>query len=310
MSSARHLYDLIDPLHPEAVEREVLDTLAEIEPRFAAARVRRLYRDVVALFQGRYPGYRASDAWYHDLEHTNTVLLCLVAMLHGAHYDGVALSGRSRLLAIAGALFHDVGLIRRLEEHGGTGARYTIGHEQRSIAAMTRYFAEHGFSTDDAVDTGHIILCTALGQRLDEIPFRHDEIRLAGQMLGSADVVAQMADRAYLEKLLLLFREFREAGIPGYDSELELLEKTPAFYDQVVKRRLDGELDHADAFLASHARRRWGVDEEPFHQAIEHNLRYLDDILRHDKGHYREHLRRRGIAATLPHIDQQGRERG
>ena len=31
-----------------------------------------------------------------------------------------------------------------------------------------------------------------------------------------ADLVGQMSDRAYLEKLLFLYYEFKEAGFPGY----------------------------------------------------------------------------------------------
>ena len=31
-------------------------------------------------------------------------------------------------------------------------------------------------------------------------------------MLGTADLIGQMADRYYLEKLLLLYEEFSEAG--------------------------------------------------------------------------------------------------
>ncbi|MFO7646442.1 MAG: hypothetical protein R6W95_18825 [Desulfosarcina sp.] len=229
MASTAHLYELINPQDPRSVEREVVEPLVAIDPAFDARRLHQLYRDTVALFQGRYPGYRASDAWYHDLEHTNAVFICVAAMLHGAHYSGVTISSRGKLLALAAALFHDVGLIRREEETEGTGARYTIGHEARSIAFMESYFAAHGYRPEDMLDTRHIILCTVLNKPLHDIPFRTDEVHLLGQILGSADVVAQMADRAYLEKLLLLYREFREGRVPGYDSELELLEKTPTF---------------------------------------------------------------------------------
>lgn len=296
-----NLYDLINPLDPEAVERDVVEPLQGIDSGFEAERLRGLYQDVVRLFQGRFPGYRASDAWYHDLEHTNTVFLCTAAMLQGAHYEGLIVSSRGKLLVLACALFHDVGLIRREDETGeGTGARFTVGHEARSIDFMERYFRAHGYDEGDIIDATHIIQCTMLARGIGEIPFRNGETRLLGQILGTADVVAQMADRAYLEKLLLLFREFREAQIPGYGSELELLEKTPSFYDQVVRSRLEKEFDHVDHFLVSHARVRWGVEEEPFHRSIERNLNYLHGILDRDRAHYRNYLRRGGIADRVP----------
>ncbi len=293
------LYDLIHPADPEAVEREVLEPLVTIDPAFEADRLRSLYRDVVRLFQGDYPGYCASDAWYHDLEHTSAVLLCVTAMVYGAHFEGVRISSRGKLLVLACALFHDVGLIRRRDETEGTGARFTVGHEDRSIQFTERYFTEHGFGPDDVVDATHIILCTKLGTSIGEIAFRDREIRVLGQILGTADVVAQMADRAYLEKLLLLYREFREARIPGYESELELLEKTPSFYSDVVTQRLEGDFERADTFLRTHARVRWGFEEDPFHRSVEQNLRYLHRILG-DKSHYRSWLRRRGIVSSLP----------
>lgn len=299
--ASTHLYELINPRDPRAVEREVIEPLMSIDPAFDAKRLRRLYRDIVALFQGHYPGYRASDAWYHDLEHTNSVFICVAAMLDGAHYSEVSISSRGKLLALAGALFHDVGLIRREgENEGGTGARFTIGHEQRSIEFMERYFSTHGYEPEDVLDTRHIILCTILGKSVAEIPFRNEEVRRLGQIVGSADVVAQMADRAYPEKLLLLYREFREGHVGGYSSELDLLEKTPTFYEQVVKRRLATEFEHADRFLEPHARFYWKVEPEPFHRSIEQNLNYLHRILSRDKNHYRQWLRRAGVTEHLP----------
>lgn len=304
-----NLYDLIDPQNPDAVEREVISSLSAIDDGFDVERFSHLYRDVVLVFHGLYPGYRPSDAWYHDLEHTNTVLLCTADMLVGAYHEGIVISSRGKLLAMACALFHDIGLIRRIEETEGTGARYTVGHENRSIGFMENYFAGHGFSGEDVRDARDIIYCTMLGKRLDEIPFRNDEIRTLGRVVGSADVIAQMADRAYLEKLLLLYREFREAKIPDYGSELELLGKTPEFYRNVVRRRLEQEFGGADAFLDTHARVRWGVEEDPFHRSIERNLRYLHRILDTDKVHYRDWLRRRGITRRLAPAAQEAQQR-
>ncbi len=303
----RNLYDLIEPQNPESVEREVIATMRAIDAEFETDRLQHLYRHIVLLFQGLYPGYRASDACYHDLEHTNAVFLCVAAMLDGAHHDGVRISSRGKLLVLACALFHDVGLIRRLDETEGTGARFTVGHEGRSIASMTDYFVTHEFSGESITDAAHIILCTVLDKPVGEIPFRNAEVRRLGQILGSADVVAQMADRAYLEKLLLLFREFGEGRLPGYESELDLLEKTPTFYQKVVKRRLEDEFDHVDAFLDAHARVHWGQDEEPFHLAIERNLQYLERILATDKPHYRRWLRRGDVVASLQGEQQDSR---
>ena len=39
-----------------------------------------------------------------------------------------------------------------------------------------------------------------------------------GKVLGTADLVAQMADKNYQEKLPLLFLEFQEAGMEEFES--------------------------------------------------------------------------------------------
>ena len=70
---------------------------------------------------------------------------------------------------------------------------------------MKEYLTEKGFSQEDIRDCSHIIMCTDLSFSLAEIPFNSEEVRIMGKVLGTADLVAQMADRNYLEKLPLLF---------------------------------------------------------------------------------------------------------
>ena len=69
-------------------------------------------------------------------------------------------------------------------------------------------------------------------------------------LIGTADLIAQMADRCYLEKCRdRLYKEFVVGGVaienakPGeymvrYKSGLDLLKKTPVFYQQVMRDRL------------------------------------------------------------------------
>ena len=68
--------------------------------------------------------------------------------------------------------------------------------------------------------------------------------------MGSADLLAQLADRLYLEKLLLLFMEFEEARLPEFETALELLQKTADFYDSVARKRLDEQLGGVPAAIA------------------------------------------------------------
>ena len=74
------------------------------------------------------------------------------------------------------------------------------------------------------------------------------EFRLLGNLLGSADILAQMADRCYLEKCYdRLYPEFVRGGIARkrhrdgseeivFASAADLIFKTPRFYQGATKR--------------------------------------------------------------------------
>lgn len=290
----------------EIMPERIATTLAEADHLFARIHPRadpffmqRVFHDTVRLFRGEFPGYRASSAKYHDLRHTLSVFLATARLAHGASCAGQELSLRGTELLLAAALLHDTGFIQTADDLEGTGAKYLVGHEERSIAFLTRYFTNHGRPPRDILDGAQLIACTILEKPLSEIPFASPETELLGQILGSADILAQMADRRYLEKLLLLYRELDEAGISGFDSELTLLTKTQEFYEGLVKRRLSHELKDAGRFMRAHFRVRWDQDEDPYDRAIRNNLSYLDQVLKERRGDYRAHLRRGGVEDEL-----------
>ena len=87
--------------------------------------------------------------------------------------------------------------------------------------------------------------------------------KLLGSMLGSADIIAQMSDRCYLEKCRdRLYPEFVAAGIarkrhPDGEEEVvfasgdDVVMKTPRFYEGAT-RRLDGDLGGAHLYAERH----------------------------------------------------------
>ena len=76
-----------------------------------------------------------------------------------------------------------------------------------------------------------IILCTDLDVDIADLSFASYQIELLGKMLGAADLMAQLADPRYLEKLQFLYREFRESGMGNYESELDIFQNAVFFYD-------------------------------------------------------------------------------
>lgn len=120
---------------------------------------------------------------------------------------------------------------------------------------------------------------------------------LLGKMLGTADLLGQIASRTYLEKLVFLYKEFAEAGIPGFADEHDLLVKTANFYD-VTKKRLRNELSSMNGYVRAHFAVRHGVDADLYSEAMENNIRYLDHVLEVYGKNYRRHLRRGGLIAS------------
>jgi len=272
------LGDLTNTSSHSGTYAEIIKTLSLVDPDYDTLFLKKVYSDIVCLFKGEYPGYRASHTKYHNLEHTCSVILATARLIHGLHVQGQIFSPRVIELGLVAALFHDTGLIQTKKERGGTGAQYTIGHEKRSIVFMGKYLTASGFSAEDITDCGHIIMCTTLTLPLTEIPFRSDEIRLMGKVLGSADLIAQMADRNYLEKLPLLFMEFKEARMSGFETPGELFKNTGKFYHSVVRARLAEEMDNVSSAALFHFKKRWDIDRDLYAESITNNMKYMKKI--------------------------------
>ena len=272
------LYDFVDPADAECVRRETETIMEEFFPEYDGGVFRNAFEDVEQLFFGNYPGFRASNTKYHDFEHSCSVVLAMARLMYGGMAEGEGFSELDCLKGLLASLFHDVGLIQADEDSQGTGAKYTVGHEERSILFM-RTDLDGILAADDIEDIADCIRCTILAMSPSKVAFRSENMRKMGYFLGSADLLAQIADRYYLEKLLLLFEEFQEAKLPGYDTAFDLLSKTGSFYQDVARVRLDKEFQGVDAYMRPYFKRRWDVDKDLYAEAIKRNLAYLDKIL-------------------------------
>jgi hypothetical protein len=117
-------------------------------------------------------------------------------------------------------------------------------------------------------------------------------------MLGAADLLAQMADRTYLSKLLFLYHEFREGKVGDYESEVDLLRKTVGFFD-FINHRLETVLGATHRLMRSHFASRWGIHGDLYDEAIEKQKNYLKQILEMSDTDPRDYLRREGIVDRI-----------
>jgi len=286
--------DIVQMDSPEAVLNEVQRILRLISPQFNIASITSAFSLTVNLFNGDYPGYRACNTEYHDLQHTINAFLAMARLIHGAVLEGETLTERHIVLGLIAALFHDAGYIQEKDDTDGTGSKYTAIHVQRSMNFIERHGGELGLSDEEITEGRRMMLCTDLAVDISAIPFPSTKVELLGKMLGAADLIAQMADRAYLEKLLFLYHEFREAKTGDYESEVDLLRKTVAFND-FMAQRLETMLDAIDRFMNAHIASRWGIHVNLYHEAIENQKNYLRQILEMQDSDPRDHLRRGGV---------------
>ena len=105
-------------------------------------------------------------------------------------------------------------------------------------------------------------------------------MELLAKLLGCADLIGQMADRIYLEKLFYLYREFEEGQVSDYSDEMDLLVKTLSFFP-LVHRRFEEQLGGCDHLAKAHFSVRWNISRNLYHVAIEKQKHYLEHILAH-----------------------------
>jgi hypothetical protein len=285
------LTNLMDVKDHKAVFNEIRTITSLIFPQFDFTPFNRTYKSIVSLFHGKYPGYRKSNVDYHDFGHTLSVTLAVARLMHGAVEAGYSLTEKDLNMGLISGLMHDTGYIQQKDDSEGTGAKYTLIHIDRSINFLEQHYRNDPMFRNDLDSFREILKCTGLNTNISEIRFTNKTVELLGKTLGTADLLGQMADRHYVEKLLYLYYEFVEGGITTFTNQLDLLEKTQGFY-QMTRKRFSEELGDVYRFARYHFRKRWGIDEDLYIKSIENNLEYLDYVITHHRHDYQNHLRR------------------
>jgi hypothetical protein len=289
---------IVNMENPQSVLDEVRTIALMMFQEFNFDTLDQIFKDIVRLFKGEYPGYRECNTEYHNLKHTTDTFLAMARLVHGAFVSGENFSREQITLGLICALMHDTGYIQTLDDDIGTGAKYTGIDTKRSIVFMDKYIADSGFSKEDFKYYPNILICTGLDTEIKEIQFDSLQTELMCKILGTADLLGQMADRTYLEKLLFLFYEFKEGGIMGYDNELDLLKKTMDFYD-MTQKRFANKLDWMNKYMRYHFKARWNLDKDLYMEAIEKHISYLRFILENYEKDYRGHLKRGDMVKRL-----------
>ena len=290
----RSEYDVTNRIRvtePDSVSAHIVRLYRETYGNSDAAHtLTRAFKDFSDLFLGRYPGYRACDTLYHDMQHTLDVTLTMARLINGheRHHPQDKLGQTRFTLGIIVALFHDSGYIRRKNDHTAVnGAVYTLTHVTRSGEFLKKYLPK--------IDLGELSdLASTLvhfsGYELnpEELELDNPKDKALGHLLGTADLISQMSDRCYLEKCRdRLYQEFVVCGLAGrhhlnpgdghlFASAQDLLEKTPWFYRNSVMKRLDRSFGQAFNYANIHF-----SGANPYMESIFRNIEHLEALNEH-----------------------------
>jgi hypothetical protein len=251
-----------------AVGAEVLGVFRALFPRLPDTALARGFERAERLYDGRDPDYWPCDTEYHDIQHVLDVTLAMARLMAG--YQRARTGGEESItsalftIGALSALFHDFGYLRKRNDRKHRyGAEYTLVHVSRSAEFLRRYLRSLGFNEALSKLGGTLVHFTGYERPAETIRVTGTLERRLGQMLGTADIIAQMSDRCYLEKCRdRLYPEFvlgRQAGLasgnsrtlPLFASGEELVHKTPLFY-QGASQRLNLQLARSYEYAASH----------------------------------------------------------
>jgi len=246
------------------------------------------FTDIGRLYAGEHPEYLPCDTEYHDVQHVLDVTLAMARLMDGyersRNGSSPPLPAAAFALGVTIALFHDFGYLRRRRDRRHRyGAEYTLTHVTRGSRHLHSYLPRIGLKRY-ARAGATLVHYTGYERPAESIPMNDTLLRRVGHMLGTADIIAQMADRCYLEKCRdRLYPEFVLGGLAHkkltggrtqviFSSGDDLVRKTPGFYMNAAKR-LDLQLARAYEYAGHYFK-----GQNLYLEEMQKNVRYAQAV--------------------------------
>lgn len=282
---------LIDRSSDKALLNEVERLFTLHYPRKNFGRVKHHFEQIASLFKGSFPGYRACNTEYHNFCHTGDTFLATMRLIDGYNLCHHAIPKEVAALLLSAALFHDTGYIQKDWDTLGTGAKYIRQHIERSKEFVRENQAPLMLTDEEVAQVEDFIEATSRSLKLSKREKASEWRGFTEVVLGAADLIAQMADRLYLEKLLFLYYEFREAEIEGYTTEFDIIRRTLDFYETACEQ-LTKTYRNVHQYAYFHFKERFNLESNLYLDSIEHNIEYIKKIIADSSCNFRAKLHR------------------
>jgi hypothetical protein len=233
-----------------------------------------------------------SNAPYHNIEHTILATSTGQELLIGKQRQGEAVSPKEWFHYLLALLCHDIGFIRGICQKDqpqnnifsdGKGELITF-FEANTDASFSPYHVDRGkqfvsekFQWNPMIDVDQIQHYIELTRfPVPAASLYQDKVSYAG-LTRAADLIGQLSDLCYLDKLPDLFAEFEETGfnqITGYRNHEDILRAYPAFYKNVALPYIDESL----VYLAGHVQGRQILAQLQRNVRIAENYRQMAEL--------------------------------
>jgi hypothetical protein len=230
----------------------------------------------------------ASDALYHNAEHTALVTLVAQDIVRGQRLRQTV-SPEDWLHVIVAALSHDIGYLRNVCRgddgdlqvidaagnsvtlpRGASDAFLAPYHVCRSQLAVRERFFE-----SPLIDAERIARSIELTRFPVPDDGDHAETGTEAGLVRAADLIGQLGDPLYPRKLNALFHEFAEIGTNqklGYASPADVAERYPAFFWSKVEPYIGDAIGHLELTMEG---RQWIAQLYSNVFALEHRRQHM-----------------------------------
>jgi len=282
--------NIVNVTDPASVSDAVESIYLDLYPHANTSVLKNAISDIARMYRGEHPDFAPCDTGYHDLQHIMDVTLATARLMDGyerMQSNGKGLGEELFAFGILMALFHDSGYLRKRDsEVHRQGAEFTLIHVARSEDRLKSYLP--GAGMDALSEAAHVVHFTGYEIPVDHIQVTSPVYRVIGNLVASADILAQMSDRCYLEKCYdRLYNEFVLAGIARrrdgsgneqvvFSSPQDLVIKTPEFY-RGARKRMDVALNGAYHYAEKHFN-----GPNLYLEAIEKNILFAEYMIAHN----------------------------